>query len=349
MPSMKVILHIGLPKTGTTFLQSALYHNRGTLARRGILYPVTGTAATPELHDGVHVRGQCMSHNWLAMALLPLRWPEFDATVQNAMPGLWDALDAELASSRAHVAIISSESFCWNLPAEEHLFAIRDRLAHHDVTIVYTERQPHDFITSMYGELLRGGRGPYSLDDFLREFPHLWDTGFQRERWSAVFGQDRFVTLDYASLGGLDMVQRFLAAVLPGHPATRLPLAAPADARIYRSLSPRCLRFMEELQANQVADHLKRSLAELCASLPETFTRLNDRLVSPEDIDAALARIGMSLSPDGHRPEPDQCDACIRPETASGREDSADGLAADVHRPANSRCPSSTTPNVTEA
>lgn len=293
---MKTILHVGLPKTGTTFLQSSLYHHRGTLARHGILYPITGTAATPELHDGVHERGQCMSHNWLAMALLPHRWQEFDSTVQHAMPGLWDALDAELAASGAEVAIISSESFSWNLPADEQLIAIRDRLARHDVTIVYTDRDPHDFITSMYGELLRGGRGPYSLDDFLREFPHLWDAGRQRDRWSSIFGRDGFMMLDYGAMSGLDMLPRFIAAVLPGHPVTQVSLAPPADARIYRSLSPRCLRFLEELQANHIAGHAKRSLLELCQSLPGTFAPLNDRLASAADIDAALARIGMPLA-----------------------------------------------------
>jgi hypothetical protein len=34
-----VFLHIGLPKTGTTFIQTAMWHNRDVLRRRGFLYP----------------------------------------------------------------------------------------------------------------------------------------------------------------------------------------------------------------------------------------------------------------------------------------------------------------------
>ena len=35
----KIVLHIGLPKTGSTALQQALYHAREALLRQGVLYP----------------------------------------------------------------------------------------------------------------------------------------------------------------------------------------------------------------------------------------------------------------------------------------------------------------------
>ena len=35
----KVYLHIGLPKTGTTFLQAALWANKSALGERGVLVP----------------------------------------------------------------------------------------------------------------------------------------------------------------------------------------------------------------------------------------------------------------------------------------------------------------------
>ena len=39
---MECILHIGLPKTGTTSLQAALSENRESLLRHGVVYPETG-------------------------------------------------------------------------------------------------------------------------------------------------------------------------------------------------------------------------------------------------------------------------------------------------------------------
>ena len=38
----QVFLHIGLPKTGTTYLQSVLWESRAALARDGYLLPGSG-------------------------------------------------------------------------------------------------------------------------------------------------------------------------------------------------------------------------------------------------------------------------------------------------------------------
>ena len=37
----RVFLHVGLPKTGTTYLQTMMWHNRAALRERGFLYPGT--------------------------------------------------------------------------------------------------------------------------------------------------------------------------------------------------------------------------------------------------------------------------------------------------------------------
>ena len=34
-----VFFHVGLPKTGTTYLQTMMWHNRAELARQGVLLP----------------------------------------------------------------------------------------------------------------------------------------------------------------------------------------------------------------------------------------------------------------------------------------------------------------------
>jgi hypothetical protein len=289
---MKVFVHIGLPKTGTTFLQSRLWHHREMLVRHGIYYPVTGTGATPGLQGGNRNGDHCMSHNWLAMALLPHRWGEFDASVQAAMPHLWLRLESELSTTPCSVALLSSEAFSWHLSTEEHVLAVRDRLAHHDVTIVYCERKPHDFIASMYGELLRVGRGPYSIDAFLNEFPQMWDTEHQRNRWGVVFGQNNFVTLRYDALSGPDMLQKYLGSILPDHPVTRAEYSAPTKERVHTSLSPRCLRFMEELHANRISQQTKTAFIELYKTLPDDYSPISSILASPADIDAALTRSG---------------------------------------------------------
>src|SRR3954452_7154638 len=51
--STTAVLHIGAPKTGTTFVQQVLWHNRARLAEKGVDYPFTGPrehfAATMDL------------------------------------------------------------------------------------------------------------------------------------------------------------------------------------------------------------------------------------------------------------------------------------------------------------
>ena len=52
MPS-NIILHIGLPKTGTTSLQQAFFENRDQLAGEGISYPLPTNSHWNAQHDFV--------------------------------------------------------------------------------------------------------------------------------------------------------------------------------------------------------------------------------------------------------------------------------------------------------
>jgi hypothetical protein len=68
----KVFLHVGAPKTGTTYLQDRLFLNRATLARHGIKYP-TGYREDMFL---------------AALDLTGIKWPDFSEKAA----GEWDAL-----------------------------------------------------------------------------------------------------------------------------------------------------------------------------------------------------------------------------------------------------------------
>ena len=53
----RVILHIGLPKTGTTYLQTLFAANRSALAEQGIYYP-GGPGEPSEYMAAYDLRGQ---------------------------------------------------------------------------------------------------------------------------------------------------------------------------------------------------------------------------------------------------------------------------------------------------
>lgn len=56
----RVFLHVGAPKSGTTYLQSRLHANRHALRRHGVLYP-SGWLGEPRLHywAALDVTGTC--------------------------------------------------------------------------------------------------------------------------------------------------------------------------------------------------------------------------------------------------------------------------------------------------
>ena len=79
---MRVILHAGTHKTGTTSIQIALDHNRNWLHERGYVYP--------KLREGTH------DHNELAQRLMRTEQDNFNVR-------------SELAASSGHTLIFSAE------------------------------------------------------------------------------------------------------------------------------------------------------------------------------------------------------------------------------------------------
>ncbi len=86
--SRRVLLHVGTPKTGTSYLQDVLFHNKRRLDQAGILYPA-------ERHD---------AHFLAALDLMRLPWGGLEAEAV----GAWDALAAAVRAYDG-TAVISHE------------------------------------------------------------------------------------------------------------------------------------------------------------------------------------------------------------------------------------------------
>lgn len=86
--SAKVVLHVGTPKTGTSYLQDVLFRNRKTLADAGILYPADRFDA----------------HFLAALDLMKMPW----GGLQSEAVGAWDRL-AQQVRDHDGTAIISHE------------------------------------------------------------------------------------------------------------------------------------------------------------------------------------------------------------------------------------------------
>ncbi len=86
----RVLLHVGAPKTGTSFVQDILFTNRAALRERGILYAA-------DRHD---------AHFLAALDLMELPW----GGLEHEAAGAWDRLAAEVREW-PETAIISHEIF----------------------------------------------------------------------------------------------------------------------------------------------------------------------------------------------------------------------------------------------
>ena len=86
---MRIIIHIGTPKTGSTSLQNMLRHNRETLAQSGVLYPQISAAA---------------HHNPLALC-------HYQPGSHDDGQTAWQTVTAQAHKAQPHTVILSTETF----------------------------------------------------------------------------------------------------------------------------------------------------------------------------------------------------------------------------------------------
>lgn len=115
----RVVLHVGAPKTGTTYLQNVLWHNRAALAEDGVLYPLS----------------RPFEHFAATMDIREMRWggvrkPEWDGT--------WERLATRARKWSGPTSIISNE-ILGGANVEQIKRAI-DSLRPAEVTVVFTAR-----------------------------------------------------------------------------------------------------------------------------------------------------------------------------------------------------------------
>jgi hypothetical protein len=174
----RVFLHIGLPKTGTTYLQSVLWSNAEELRRQGVLLP--GGSARQHMQATVVVRERGLRKRAPAAAR---SWDELVHEVRE-WPG---------------TALISHEFF-GAATAEQAAHCIAD-LGGSAVSVIITARDLLSVVTSYWQEYVKHGR-----DARLDEFPvgagsgneWSWDTvdiGSVLRRWNAAVPSERIQVL----------------------------------------------------------------------------------------------------------------------------------------------------------
>lgn len=145
----KIILHVGLEKTGTTYLQNVFSLNRQSLVNSGVHYPETG------LEDG--------HHYWFAKALgFNFEHEIYD---RGRLVGIKENMLKELEQSHCQSVLISSEHFDFNASrlACGH---VKDFFSGFDVSVVIFLRNQIDYAQSLYVEHIKWG-GQETFKEFL--------------------------------------------------------------------------------------------------------------------------------------------------------------------------------------
>jgi len=203
---VRTILHIGMPKTGTTALQQCLQASRAALLAQGLLYPENPPGCPFNNH-------RMLLFGFVPFAALPrhvrrhARYrPE---TLQADYRAFLDHLGAQVAAARPPAVLLSSESLFRRLDAggRRSLGAALAPLG--EVTVAAYLRRPSDYFLSSLQQRLK-----QSADLGALRVPSARRV---LESYARGFGRDalRPRVYDRRLLEGGDIVRDFFAAHLP--------------------------------------------------------------------------------------------------------------------------------------
>jgi hypothetical protein len=175
--SRRVFVHIGLPKTGTSYLQSVVWPHRDELRRHGLLVP--GRQKRDHLLSSMIVRDD----------------PNVLRRGEGAAEA-WDVVRHEIADHDGD-ALVSHEFFC--AASTEQATRMVDQLAPAEVHLVITAREPLGLFTSSWQESLKN-LGTTPIEEYGRgesEDPRdVWDwrsldLGLVLRRWAPAVPDER--------------------------------------------------------------------------------------------------------------------------------------------------------------
>jgi hypothetical protein len=149
--SRRVYLHIGAPKTGTTYLQDRLSVNARSLAAHGVYFPTTSPLVSPGL-----------ASFRAALDVLGEDW----GGERGHAEGSWEAL-VRRVRRRSGVVVISHEILAPATPA--HVARVMRDLAGSEVHVVYTARDLARQAPAAWQESIKQGRR-WSYERFLDRF-----------------------------------------------------------------------------------------------------------------------------------------------------------------------------------
>ncbi|MDT7712277.1 MAG: hypothetical protein QOG46_966 [Pseudonocardiales bacterium] len=231
----RVFLHVGTPKTGTTYLQDLLWRNRQELRRRGVHYP------------GRH-------HDAHFLAAMDLQGATAEEVGVTSLPGAWARLVDQVTSARGTV-VVSHELF--SPMGSERVERALDALGGGELHVVCTVRDLGRQLPAVWQENLKN-RHTLGFAEFLDSvrnpakghwlgelFWRMQDVPDVLRRWAGTLPPQRVhvVTVPPAGSAPRQLWQRFATVLAvrpdglddsPAEPNNSLGLA---EAQLLRRLN----------------------------------------------------------------------------------------------------------------
>lgn len=274
---MKIVVHIGWHKTGTTSIQQLLLRNKNVLAEEfGVLYPEAG------LLEGAH-------HliPWAYIGKRESPWGAMPVLADGPRKFIDDAM-AESESRSCQSIILSSEEFCTLSRQQIEMFGECMQAVFTDISIVAYIRRQDRIVESSYNMEVKwwGTRSGMSFSEYVvgkEAYPNFWET---LKNWADVFGARSLIVRHFEKkqFANEDVRQDFLSSIRLELPVSTFPTENAND-----SLGPKTLEFVRLM--NQLKT-TRRAHDETIKSVMDWDKKNNTStcvLFSPEDRAAFMA------------------------------------------------------------
>lgn len=194
----KLIVHIGLPKTGTTRLQSAFFENQSVLKNAGIFYPTGGS---------YYSEGGC-NQKYLAWDFLPHLPPSGFNTKAAASFSLQridksiSDLARDLHADPCPYALLSSEYFFNVAQHPRGLLRLKDFFSSlaREVTIICYIREHLSLMASAYNQAIKVGlKQTPDFERWAQDNCRNYLANGLLTTWAKVFGRENLLVRPYSS------------------------------------------------------------------------------------------------------------------------------------------------------
>ncbi len=275
---VRVFLHIGLHKTGTTSIQGALTSLAGPLRDGGILYPETGRPSWANL--GQHLLPWSITAPGRELPMVHDQQAQFGEGDRDA---LWTRLHEEISASGAGTIIVSSEEF--DTLGRDEIEALSRRLDGYDVTPVLFLRRASKLLESNYRTSVIYGRYGGDLEQFRRDHRTRLDIGDLVKDWRTIAMGGKAIILDYEQDEiQRDVVNAFLTTLGLGELASGARLAP----RLNKSLPAFMCETVRFMRQSEIQEGLISSWIEETGRLPMPTDAARSYTCMSPDLEAVL-------------------------------------------------------------